>query len=238
VQPEAKKTFELVLKPNGNGNGNGHGSQARGAPVKGEVDEDADHSRRLRTFAVRISYANSIDFNSLMLFIQQHPNAASLVDVTTTAIQSLDILLRHDPARGPGMITKGGGKKFFNTNTENAVGMSLGKGAVVLQGIFQWVYSESYSCHYYNVVFKRSMRPTRGGMILNLDSAYSPFIKSGTLVEVLFKIIGRTEDLPTVPTRGGRGGRRGGFGGGRGRGGSNALSDREINDAKKRLSRV
>ena len=65
----------------------------------------------------------------------------------------------------------------------------------------------------------RSVRPTAIGMVLNADTAFSPYVVTGKLLEVANTILGRGSSSSGPAGRGGRGGARGGRGGGRGGGG-------------------
>jgi eukaryotic translation initiation factor 2C len=113
--------------------------------------------------------------------------------VAFTTIMALNVLLRADPAR---MYTPvgGGGNRFFGMDGR----VDLPSGAVVGKGFFQ------------------SIRPGNlGSPYVNLDTAYTAFIKEGPLMEVAARVLGLARG--PVAGRGGRGGPRGGRGrGGRG----------------------
>ncbi|BGO92079.1 Protein argonaute [Rhodotorula toruloides] len=114
-------------------------------------------------------------------------------------------------------VVGGAGRKFLNMRASTP----LGQGGELLAGLFQ------------------SVRPTVSGMVVNLDSAYSPYIVTGDLLSVCNAIVGRQQTQGGAPQRGGRGGR----GGPRGRGGYPAagrampanFSDQEIRELKRKL---
>ena len=90
----------------------------------------------------------------------------------------------------------------------------------------------------------RSVRPTAIGMVLNADTAFSPYVVTGKLLEVANTILGRGSSSSGPAGRGGRGGARGGRGGGRGGGGfggsggppvATPFTDVELHQLKRKL---
>ncbi|GAA6054538.1 hypothetical protein NBRC10513_006076 [Rhodotorula toruloides] len=173
-------------------------------------------TRAPRQFDVKLSLAQFLDLSILDTFCQ-HKHAANLSDLAATAIMALDVLLRHGMYRKQDYVVGGAGRKFLNKRASTP----LGQGGELLAGLFQ------------------SVRPTVSGMVVNLDSAYSPYIVTGDLLSVCNAIVGRQQTQGGPPQRGGRGGR----GGPRGRGGYPAagralpanVSDQEIRELKRKL---
>lgn len=151
-------------------------------------------TRPAREFDVKLTLAQVLDLNVLDAFCG-NKRAANLSDLAATAIMALDVLLRHSMFRKTEYTVSGGGRKFLNTKQ----GVALGEGAQVLAGLFQ------------------SVRPTMSGMVVNLDTAHSPYIITGQLLQVCNAMVGREQQAGGFG--GGRGGGRGGARGGRGGGG-------------------
>ncbi|KAK4699963.1 eukaryotic translation initiation factor 2C, partial [Phenoliferia sp. Uapishka_3] len=143
---------------------------------------------RPREFSVKITHAATIDFGVLAKWTAKTPEGARLGDQVAVALQALDVLLRHDPIRRANTIAGGQGRKIFSTQS----GQDIGNGGEVLSGFFQ------------------SVRPTMGGLVVNIDTAYSPYLKAGALLGVMNAMVGR--DQPARGQGGGRG--RGGYQGG------------------------
>ncbi|BGP25278.1 argonaute [Rhodotorula toruloides] len=173
-------------------------------------------TRAPRQFDVKLSLAQFLDLSILDAFCQ-HKRAANLSDLAARAIMALDVLLRHGMYRKQDYVVGGAGRKFLNKRASTP----LGQGGELLAGLFQ------------------SVRPTVSGMVVNLDSAFSPFIVAGDLLSVCNAIVGRQQTQGGPPQRGGRGGR----GGPRGRGGYPAagrampasFSDQELRELKRKL---
>ncbi|GAA5924141.1 hypothetical protein JCM3775_005604 [Rhodotorula graminis] len=134
---------------------------------------------------------------------------------------ALDILLRHSMFRRDDFIPGAGGRKFLSKLQVTP----LGEGGQLLAGLFQ------------------SVRPTAIGMVLNADTAFSPYIVAGKVLEVANAILGRGSSSGPAG-RGGRGGARGGRGGGRGGGGfggsggppvATPFTDAELHQLKRKL---
>ncbi|KAH8922751.1 Piwi-domain-containing protein [Atractiella rhizophila] len=140
--------------------------------------EDDDGQKGPNEFVVKVAFAGQVDLQSLNWFIQQHPNARGLREEVAKSIQALDVLMKHERALKPNTVVGARGEKFFTATrqAEQDPQMRLSRCGVVLRGLFQ------------------SMRPSRAGMILNLDSAYSPFLTSGRLTDCIGKILERTID--------------------------------------------
>ncbi|GAA6064191.1 hypothetical protein JCM10212_005772 [Sporobolomyces blumeae] len=126
-------------------------------------------------------------------------DSGNVSDQAATAIMALDVLLRHASFRKPGVVVGGQGRKFLDTKQA----FPIGEGAQVLAGLSQ------------------SVRPTMKGLVVNLDTAFSPYLISGNLVHVCRAILGhdQTGGAGGFGGRGGRGGRGGARGGRGGRGG-------------------
>ncbi|GAA5915403.1 hypothetical protein JCM6882_001414 [Rhodosporidiobolus microsporus] len=158
-------------------------------------------NRPARRFEVKLQLAQLLDLSILETFCA-HRQAANLSDSAAVAIMALDVLLRHSSFRQQNFVIGGAGRRFLDKSQSTP----LGEGAHMLAGLFQ------------------SVRPTSTGMVVNLDTSYSPFIVTGKLREVCNAIVGRaTAGAPAAGRggrggfRGGRGGRGGGFGGAGGR---------------------
>ncbi|GAA5934977.1 argonaute/piwi family protein [Sporobolomyces koalae] len=187
------------------------------------LDPEAE-GRAPREFDVKLQLAQEIDLAILETFTS-HRKIGNLDDQTATAIMALDVLLRHASFRKPGAIVGGQGRKFFDTRQATP----LGEGAHVLAGLFQ------------------SVRPTMNGIVVNLDTAFSPYIIAGNLLHVCRAILGHDQQGggDFGGGRGGRGGARGGRGGrGGGRGGAMggggrpppaSFSDRDIRELRHKL---
>lgn len=183
-----------------------------------ELPAESD-TRAPRQFEVKLSLAQFLDLSILDAFCQ-HKRAANLSDLAATAIMALDVLLRHQMYRKQDYVVGGAGRKFLNKRAATP----LGQGGELLAGLFQ------------------SVRPTVSGMVVNLDSAYSPYIVTGELLAVCNAIVGRQQMQGGPPQRGGRGSR----GGPRGRGGypaggravpvSAAFSDLELRELRRKLT--
>ncbi|TNY22949.1 Argonaute2 AGO2 [Rhodotorula diobovata] len=171
-----------------------------------------------RLFDVKLQIAQVIDLGILDKFCS-HQKAANMSDLAATAIMALDVLLRHGMFRRDELVPAAGGRKFLN----KLQATPLGEGGQLLAGLFQ------------------SIRPTAVGMVLNADTAFSPFLVTGKLLDVANAIVGRMQSSASAG-RGGRGGGRGGRGGARGGfGGSGAPSstapfnDSELHQLKRKL---
>ncbi|KAL7418033.1 Piwi domain-containing protein [Mrakia frigida] len=122
---------------------------------------------RPRRFNIRINPVGFVNFDALLRFTDPQgahdEEAASASAEASKAIQSLDVLAGHD-LRNAFPIVGGQGRKFFNINTASDIGL----GGHVLRGIFQ------------------SFRPSVKGVYLNVDTAYSAFVKPGRLDNVVY----------------------------------------------------
>ncbi|GAA5968532.1 hypothetical protein JCM3765_006724 [Sporobolomyces pararoseus] len=185
--------------------------------------ESEAEGRAAREFDVKLQLAQEIDLSVLETFTA-HRQTGNVDDRMATAIMALDVLLRHSSFRKPGLVVGGQGRKFLDTKQATP----LGEGAHVLGGLFQ------------------SVRPTMNGVVVNLDTAFSPYIMSGNLLHVCRAILGHDQTAGGGP--GGRGGfqGRGGRGGGRGgRGGfqqggqvvapPKSFTDRDIRELRHKL---
>ncbi|GAA5971084.1 hypothetical protein JCM11641_004138 [Rhodosporidiobolus odoratus] len=172
-------------------------------------------TRPPRKFEVKLQLAQLLDSSVLEKFCA-HKQAANMQDAAATAIMALDVLIRHSSFRRKEFVVGAQGRKFLDTRASTA----LGEGAHVLAGLFQ------------------SIRPTASGMVVNLDTAFSPYIITGQLRHVCNAIVGRgaaAQPAGRGGFRGGRGGGRGGFGGGGGRPDTGPYSAQELHELKKKL---
>lgn len=142
-----------------------------------------------------------IDSGQLLEYCKGSAQAAQIQETALTATMAIQVLLRDDPSTNYTPVG-GGGNRFFSMDDRD----SLPQGAVVGKGFFQ------------------SLRPTNLGYPgINLDSAYTAFVKEGPLIDVAKRILG-LDGGGGGGGRGGRGGRgvsagrggRGGFAGGGG----------------------
>ncbi|GAA6003090.1 hypothetical protein JCM10207_001981 [Rhodosporidiobolus poonsookiae] len=192
------------------------GTNGGGKAYQVELPAETD-TRPKRRFEVKFQLAQLLDLSILETFCA-HKQAANLSDSAAVAIMALDVLLRHSSFRRQELVTGAQGRKFLDTRNSTP----LGEGAHVLAGLFA------------------SVRPTATGMVVNLDSAFSPYIVSGQLKTVCNAIVGRGQGGGAPPARGrggfrGRGGRGGGFGGSGGRPDVGPFSMQEIHELKKKL---
>ncbi|GAA5925866.1 hypothetical protein JCM10213_007307 [Rhodosporidiobolus nylandii] len=175
-------------------------------------------NRPPRRFEVKLQLAQLLDLSVLEKFCQ-HKQSANLADSAATAIMAVDVLLRHSSFRRKELVVAAQGRKFLNSNYSTP----LGEGAHMLAGLFH------------------SVRPTTSGMVVNLDTAFSPYIITGQLRAVCNAIVGRAapgaQQQPAG--RGGRGGfrggRGGGFGGTGGRPDAGPYSPHELHELKRKL---
>ncbi|GAA5848358.1 hypothetical protein JCM9279_001022, partial [Rhodotorula babjevae] len=163
-----------------------------GAQLKSAAFDNQKNAFCLGTLDFANGLAQVIDLGILEKFCT-HQKAANMSDLAATAIMALDILLRHSMFRRDDFIPGAGGRKFLSKLQVTP----LGEGGQLLAGLFQ------------------SVRPTAIGMVLNADTAFSPYIVTGKLLEVANAILGRGGASSGMAGRGGRGGARGGRGGGR-----------------------
>ncbi|GAA6007032.1 argonaute/piwi family protein [Rhodotorula paludigena] len=186
-----------------------------------ELDPETP-ARPARLFDVKLQLAQVIDLSILDKYCR-HEKAANMSDLAATAIMALDVLLRHSMYRRNEFVVGAAGRKFLNTKASTP----LGEGGQVLAGLFQ------------------SVRPTVSGIVLNADTAFSPYIITGKLLDVCNAIVGRAQTGAAQGGggRGGRGGFRGGRGGGRGGFGGSAplpspvapFRDLELHHLKRKL---
>ncbi|PWN36391.1 Piwi-domain-containing protein [Meira miltonrushii] len=160
-----------------------------------ELDPRPDaggRQRRKRLFRVKFARTNEFSSDIINRFIRADPqtirsSGSAFVENLSRVLQSLNIAFRVDAIekyRAHGA----GGRRFFDP----ARATPIANGAEIWRGFFQ------------------SVLPLRGGLFLNLDVAFSPFLCQGPFLEVAAKILSQG---------GGGGGGRGGRGGGRGYGG-------------------
>lgn len=168
---------------------------------------------RRRLFHVAIKEVNSTDMSIIARFCaasRQDVQAAgsSFVDSLSVALQSFEIALRHDRMRNY-KIHGAGGRKFYDPSTAKPIANA----AQIWHGFFQ------------------SARPTKMGLVINLDVAYSCFLGGGPFLQLAAEILGSGGGGGGGGRGGGRGGGfrggrgGGGYGGGGGRGGRPSLTD-------------
>ena len=160
----------------------------------GDVKDDKN------LFSITIRLVAQVDLAVLELFCQADRQIiANNQENVHTAMQALDILLRHEPAKTH-KIHGAGGKRFYDGNNTQRV-VQISQGAEIWKG------------------FMQSARPTCNGMVINLDVAFSAFMTGGKMTEVASHVLGKAGGGGFGGGRGGRGGYgggRGGYGGGGG----------------------
>lgn len=189
----------------------------------------ADQARP-RPFKLTFTQVATVDLEILEPFCAGDRNTiqaggATTNEKVTTALQALDVLIRHEPAKKY-KAHGGGGRRFFDPK----LAVKISGGAEVYKGFFA------------------SIRPTLSGPVLNIDVAFSAFVSGGDFLTVAAEILGLGGG-GGGGGRGGRGGRggadRGGRGGGRGGppqgahgGGALRLDPRQQQELRKRLRMV
>ncbi|GAA6042866.1 hypothetical protein JCM8097_007198 [Rhodosporidiobolus ruineniae] len=174
-------------------------------------------TRPARRFQVKLQLAQLLDLSILEKFCA-HKQAANMQDSAAVAIMALDVLMRHSSFRKD-VVVAGAGRKFMSKMASTP----LEEGAHVLAGLFQ------------------SVRPTTTGMVVNLDTAYSPYIMTGELRKVCDAIVGRGQAGAPAGRggrggfRGGRGGRGGGFGGAGATHATGPYNQQELHEIKRKL---
>lgn len=130
-----------------------------------------------------------IDLDSIIEFCKGNKLTEAAKEQMLVAVQAMNILFRQDVSER--FKAKGAqGRRFFGT--EGAV--PIADGGLVYQG------------------FMQSFRFTQTGLpAIQLDTAYSAFVKPGMLLDVIPELLGMGGG--GGGGRGGRGGMRGGFGG-------------------------
>nr|XP_019047161.1 hypothetical protein I302_03768 [Kwoniella bestiolae CBS 10118]OCF26091.1 hypothetical protein I302_03768 [Kwoniella bestiolae CBS 10118] len=160
-------------------------------PVELEDEEGAtERQRQSRNFRVYVRFAREIDLSVVLLYSQGQACDPAPRDMVAMGKAALNTLLRQDLYDR--FVPKGGqGRRFFTSEDAK----ELPDAGLVLEGFIQ------------------SFVPTQSGFpAIQLDTAYGPFFKPGSLLGTV------TEIFMGHGGGGGRGG-RGGRGGGRGRGG-------------------
>ncbi len=206
-------TVEVDVDDNAGGPGAGAGAGAArrggrpGAPAArgGAAGAAGARPAGKSKFKVTLRLVNTLDLSLLADFCKKDKRVLMASDSTTpdkvqACMQAVEILFRSEPAAKL-KVNGAGGRKFFDGNNPRLV-VNIPQGAQIWKGFFQ------------------SVRPSSSGMVLNVDVAFSAFLKDGNLRDVAASILGRDGGGGTGGFRGGRGG-RGGFdrGGGRGGGG-------------------
>ncbi|KAI9636400.1 eukaryotic translation initiation factor 2C 2 [Dioszegia hungarica] len=143
-----------------------------------EDGKDAEDDKR--RFKVQIQHAQEIDLDTIMDFCKKNKQTEAAKEIMLVAIQAMNVLFRqraNDQFKAVGAQ----GRRYFGT----ANSVPLPNGGVVYSG------------------FMQSFRWTESGYpAMQLDTAYSAFLRPGRLDEVIMDVLGM-----------------GGGGGGRGRGG-------------------
>ncbi|KAF9112449.1 Eukaryotic translation initiation factor 2C [Mortierella sp. AM989] len=128
------------------------------------------NSKRMATpvFKVKIKRAATINLEELHLFLQ---GKSSMTNNCLTAIMSLDVLIRHQPS----MMHVSIGRAFYTPNARQTLAGSL----------------EAWRGYY------QSARPAPDRMLINVDTTATAFFQSGSLIEMIVKILGlrNPEDL-------------------------------------------
>lgn len=92
-------------------------------------------------------------------------------DIPQLAIQCLDVVLKHAVLMNPARLVIGRGT-IFDTNQTGAQGSSLGGGAEAWKG------------------YSQSLRPSEGGLTLNVDKACTAFLQTRPVIEYLADVSG------------------------------------------------
>ena len=132
----------------------------------GESGSDRD------LFTLTVTLVSQVDLGVLELFCQADRQVVTANQQNVlSAVQALDILLRHGPAKTH-KIHGAGGKRFYDgDNPRNVV--RIRQGAEIWKGFLQ------------------SARPTITGMVVNLDVAFSAFLTGGKMTEVASHVLGK-----------------------------------------------
>lgn len=171
-----------------------------GTPV--QAGGAAGRPKTARSFIITVQEAATIDLDVLGLFCSADRQtvmaaAAGVTEAVTTALQALEVLLRHEPTKRY-KVHGAQGRRFFDPS----LAVPIANGAEIWKGFFA------------------SVRPTAAGLVVNIDVAFSAFLGAGELLTVISRILGR--DAGGGGGGRGRGGPRGrgdDRGGRRGRGG-------------------
>ncbi|KAG0044454.1 hypothetical protein BGZ83_010322, partial [Gryganskiella cystojenkinii] len=130
------------------------------------VDVNLRNRAGAPSFKIKIKKAAEIQLEELGRFLL---GRTALSNNCLTSIMALDVLIRHEPA----MLYETVGRSFYTPHGSQL----LAGGTEVWRGFYQ------------------SMRPTPGKMMVNLDVSASTFFQSGSLIEIVVKILGlRTVD--------------------------------------------
>ncbi|CAG8442443.1 2214_t:CDS:2 [Diversispora eburnea] len=133
-----------------------------------EDDGVTTSKRPPRAFKVKLKKVAEINMEELERWLNQKSEISNNI---LTAIMALDVLIRHEPSMKYASV----GRSFYTPEGS----MALYGGAEVWQGYYQ------------------SVRPTPGKMMINVDLSATAFYQSGTLVQIVVKILGKRqpEDL-------------------------------------------
>lgn len=154
-------------------------------------------------FRVTIKKAATIDLGVLVAFCRRQGADDGTVLAAITALQSLLRVVSSQKFHQQGA----GGNRFFDNDPSSR--FPLPQGAELARGFFQ-VPASLVSAYKPLTSVAQSMRPTISGLRVNLDTAYTAFIKGGNGVDVVLAILGK------MSSQGGGGRGRGGSRGGRG----------------------
>ncbi|KAF9179239.1 hypothetical protein BGZ50_007129 [Haplosporangium sp. Z 11] len=119
-------------------------------------------------FKIKVKWAAKINLEELRLFLQ---GRAAMSNNILTAITALDILIHHQPA----MLYTTIGRSFYTPT-----------GKQLLSGPL-----EAWHGYY------QSARPVKGKMMINIDVSSTAFYQSGSLIEIICKIMNlhKADDL-------------------------------------------
>ncbi|CAI2168374.1 8249_t:CDS:2 [Funneliformis geosporum] len=127
-----------------------------------EDDGSTSSKRPPRTFKIKFKKVNEINMEELQRFLDGKSQLNSNI---LTGIMALDVLIRHQPSMKYVTV----GRSFYTPEGSRA----LSGGVEVWQGYYQ------------------SARPTPGKMMINIDLSATAFHESGSLINVVLKLLGK-----------------------------------------------
>ncbi|KAG0302521.1 hypothetical protein BGZ98_007426 [Dissophora globulifera] len=125
-----------------------------------DTDVQPNAKRPVPVFKMKVKKVATINLEELHRFLQ---GKSALTNNVLTGIQALDILIRHKP----GLLYSTVGRSFFTPDGKQPLDGAL----EVWRGFYQ------------------SARPTVGKMMINVDISATAFFQSGSLLEIIVKIL-------------------------------------------------
>ncbi|CAG8690438.1 3353_t:CDS:2, partial [Acaulospora colombiana] len=129
-----------------------------------EDDGVTTSKRPPRAFKFKVQKVAEINMEELSRYLQRKTELSNNI---LTAINSLDVLIRHGPSMDPNFVSIG--RSLYTSENSQA----LFGGAEVWQGYYQ------------------SVRPTGGKMMINVDLSATAFYQGGPLINMVTKLLGR-----------------------------------------------